>query len=311
MVSRVHGIYGVELGKVSPVLLEGITAQSLRTGSEVVGEPTSGDVYPRFISLRAQNPGGNFSTQSIALGLDEIGLVGLDIASLDTFLNLFAQKHAEGGTRSAGATHRKYTIHEGMITVDTINADHQGDAVLAYNITPSYDGTNNPIVEADAQSLPAFPITADQKRFTLGPVTLESVVIEQIKTLEVNFGIVIKVEGADSDIWPTHVSIEQIQPIITMRGIDTEWLKVGNIPFTGLFLTNANTKFYLRKRALGGTFVADNVAEHIEFETQGMAVVEDIIDAAGNATGESNIIVTTNYDGTNVPLVIDTAAVIT
>jgi hypothetical protein len=114
-----------------------------------------------------------------------------------------------------------------------------------------------------SQSLPAG--ITDAERFTLGPTTLESEALTGITNFNLDFGITARSEGADSDIWDTIVTIEQILGVLTLRGKDPSWFGAGVIPLAGLAVTHANTAVYLRKRAAGGSFVADLTAEHIKF----------------------------------------------
>lgn len=305
-VATKHGLYGVE---IDATLIGGITNLGTRTGEEVRNEPTSGEIYARFQSLVAQKPGAEFTTLNIAAALDACGLTGVDIGGLAAGLNLYAQKHVEGGTRAGAASHRKYTIKDGILVPRVLSVDHQGDATLRYEAVAIYDGANDPIVIADSQSLPGG--LTDAQRFTIGPVTIESVSLAQVRRFELDFGLQVVSEGADSDIWDTFISIESIQPQITLRGIDVEWLKSTNIPLLGKAVTHTNTAIYLRKRAAGGTFVADGTAEHIKFTAAGLATIDTPFEADGNDAGETSLTLPLKYDGVNVPLVINTTSAIT
>lgn len=310
-VSRMHGIYAVKLGATT---IGGIRRRSLRTASEVRSEATSGEVYHRFQSLYAQKPVAEFSTVQIASALDACALTGTALTSGAPLL-LYAQKHTEGGTRTAGANHRIYTLNEGLVLPRRLTVDHQGDAEIGYEALVTYDGTNNPIVFTDTSALPAAP--TDAERFTLGRVTLtddagvpNSIVFSQIRRLEIDFGIQAETVGADSDIWDTNCRIVEIQPMLTISGIDIEWFKAtgAGIPLTGSNIVHTSTEILLRKRDAGGTFVAAATAEHIKFTAAGMATLERVCDAQGNALDEVELRMPLIYDGTNNPLVIDTTS---
>jgi hypothetical protein len=43
----------------------------------------------------------------------------------------------------------------------------------------------------------------------------------------------------------------------------------------------------------------------------GLATIEEVFDAAGTATGETELVLPLRYDGVNDPLVINTASAIT
>lgn len=304
-VSRKYSIYAVGVGTA---VLGGITQQNVALGSDVQMEPTDAAVFGQFVSLVAQNPQAGFSTYHIASALDAVALAGQDISALTGGLVLYANKHAAGGTRASGASHRSYTVNEGLVVPRTLSADHQGNFRLAYQALPIYDGTNDPYVVGDSATLPTA--ATDDERFTIGGVTIGGVALTQLRTVEIDFGVRAVPEGADSDIWPTFVSIEDIMPKITLRGIDPEWFKAANIPMVGKPATHANTTIYLRKRAQGGSFVADATEEHIALTAAGMVVVDDGFNGTGAGAAEATAVLTCRFDGTNDPITIDTTAAI-
>jgi len=301
--STQHGLWAVV---VDSTVLGGITALNVRSGSQVRGEPRSNEVYNRFLSLVEQKPVLTFTTEAIAAALDLCGVVGLDIDGLTNGLIYYAQQHDDGGTRKSGANHRKYVLRDGILIPQRLTVDHRGDASLDYMAAVTYDGVNDPITWSENQSLPAG--IADSQRFTIGAVELEAKTLTHITHLELDFGITATPESADSDIWDTIVSIEKIAPTLRLRGKDPTWLKSTTIPLTGLAITHANTNIYLRKRSVGGTFVADATAEHIKLTMEGMATIDQVFDARGNATGETDVVVNGRYDGANTPIVVDTTS---
>lgn len=310
-VSRLHTHYAVRLytdAMGAAVLLGGITQQAINTGTEVVGSPTSGEVYPRFMSVVGQKPSAAFTTKSIATALDNCGFSGLGIASAtNPGLELFAYKHLAGSTRSGDSLHRKYTIRKGILVPQRLSVDHRGDATISYLALSVYDGSNDPLVLADTYTLPTG--LTDAERFTLGPVSIGGVTLAQITGLEIDFGIRAETVGADSDIWDTLVSIHQTTPKIMLKGIDVEWLKSANIPLIGKAATHANTILYLRKRAAASTYVADGTAQHISMTAAGLAFIEQPMEAS-NGTSQTSLVAPLYYDGTNDIMVIDTTAAI-
>ncbi len=308
-VTRRHTISAVKIGAT---VLSGITRENLSTNSEIRGEPTSGEVYTRYLSLTKQNPGGMFGTQHIASALALLGSVGLDIDDLTGGVILYAAAHERGSTRKTSTNHRSYTINDGLIVPTRLTCDYQGDAELEVAIVTTYDGTNNPVVVADSVALPTV---TDNERYTMGPITVGGVSLPQLTRVEIDFGLKVEAIGAGGgeapeDIWPTFSSISVGQPSLILRGIDVEWFKAANIPLTGLAATHANTSVYFRKRARHSTFVADATSEHILFTADGMAVLDDLFSADRAAPGETGVMIPLDFDGTNAPLVIDTTAAI-
>lgn len=306
-VIRRHGLYAVV---ADTTVIPGITAMSGNTGTEVIGEATSGDLYPNQVSINAQNPGVTFSSRSIAIALSTIGLAGVNLADLAAGLIFWAHAHKTGASREGTLMHRKYVAAKGIVIPQQLTIDHQGNAVLSYLARPTWDGSNDPILITDLQTLTVS--VADSERFTLGPCTIESYLTAQMKSLTIDFGINLSAEGSDSDVLPTFVSIATITPSITLQGTDIEWAKSANIPlFAGKAATHANTKLYLRKRAPGGKFVPDATAQHIMFTADGLAHIETFFEADGVTPAEITLEMPLRYDGTNSPLTVDTAIAIT
>jgi len=275
------------------------------TGTQVVGVVTSGGVYKRFQSIAGQQPTAEFATLAIDAALDALPATGKNIADLSAGLLLYAQKHLQGGTRTTGAAHRKFTIAEGVIVPRQLAVSHLGDASLSYDVIVLYDGSNDPIVVTDSVALPS---DATESRFTIGTVKLGNVTLDHIRSLEIDFGLNAVTEGADSEVWDRFCSIETIAPAVTLRGVDIEWLKAANIPLTGKEGTHANSIIYLRKRDQGGTFVADGTAEHIKFTADGLITIGDVFSGSGSSAGEASVRMDLEYDGSNAPLTVDTTS---
>lgn len=314
-VTRLYNNYGVKIDPDSfsgtPVIMGGITRVGLRIGNQVVAMPTSGEAYARFLALYGQKVNPTFETLNVAKGLTNCALSGLKIAAAaaGTGLTLYAQQIAEGALRTSGSNHDSWNFKEGLLYPTSLSCDHQGDARLSYDCHATYDGTNNPVVVAASVALPTAP--TDAERFTLGPVTLGGISFTQQMGLNLSFGLKCNSEGADSDIWDTFAWIEEVQPTLTLTGIDKKWFDATFVPLTGLALTHANTKIYLRKRAAGGTFVANGTAEHVKFTIAGLATVEDGWQGTGGGKGTVSLKLDTQYDGTNLPIVISPAIAIT
>jgi hypothetical protein len=300
----------VQLADTVPVTLGAIESVNVRRGVEHRAEATSGAVYPTHTSIVGIKPVADFSSYALQDCLDQVGIGGLSIATLASGLNMYAYKHADGGGRSTGSTHRKYNMTKGMIVPRRITCDHRGDAMIAYDVLPTWDGTNDPVTESDTEAVPNAP--TDDERFTIGPVSIGGVTIDEIRGFELDFGMNVKTEGVDSDLYDTHVSIVEVVPILTLRGINVEWLKSTAIPRTGKAATHANTSFYLRKRLqTEAGYVADATAQHIKGTMAGLAWIEDAFTGGGENPAECTLKLVAKYDGTNVPVVFTTATAIT
>ena len=306
----IHGLYCVVLNDTADITLGGIESLNIRTQVEHVAEATSGEIYPRHQAINAIKPVADFSSFCLSQCLDAIPLTGKSISAMATGVDLYGYAHAHGGGRAGANLHRKYTIADGMIVPTKISCDHRGDAIISYNILSTWDGTNAPIIETDLASVPTAE--SDDERFTIGKCTLGSVLLGDIRNWELDFGISAVTEGADSDIYDTHVSIVECKPVLTLKGIDIEWMKAANIPLVGKAATHATSSVYLRKRLqTAAGYVADATAEHIKFTMDGLAFVEDIFSSRGKGPTECSLKLAMRFDGTNAPFVLDTTSAIT
>lgn len=316
-VPNLHHISAVRLGKAAPVTLGGIGSQRVNTNTDVVGDALSGEVYNRWASIRSQKPVFDFMTKAILTGLANVPLTGLDIVTVLTGtdkLSLFGQKVAEGGTRDAGAVHRLMKGSKGLVVLGSLSCQHQQDAELTLTTILTYDGTNDPIVVADNVSLPAGIV--DTERFSLGPIFLNAIAVTGHRSVNVNFGVQAVSEGSESEIWDRFAYIREIMAEITIAGVDVSLLAAAKIPLIGVLLTqpnppaNTNTRIFFRKRASGGTFVADGTAVHVRLNAAGLAYVETPFDGSGNAPGTATVRIKCHFDGLQPPIAVSTAVAI-
>lgn len=300
-VSRKHGNYAIDL---AGTIIGGQMRSALRTGTEVRVQSTDGIQYPVHQAIYAQEPVAELQTLSIAAALDEIGSTGLAVTNAAP-VNLWAYKRAHGGTRAGALSHRKYVLNDGLIVPERISCDHRGDAQLDYRMDVTYDGTNEPLVVTDSQTVPA--VAANNERFTLGPLTLGGVSFDHLTQATIEFGLNVTRESADSEIWPTHVSIDDIIAVLRFTGIDPEWLKAANIPFAGgLVTTHANGSFFLKKRDRSTTTQFAAGADHVKFTIDGLVHITDAFEASEQTAGTCKMDVPIVWDGTNAPIVATT-----
>lgn len=306
----IHNLYSVYLNDASPITLPGIVTQNVRTGTEVGSETSSGAVYPDHLAVNRQRPGADFSSVCLPTCLAAIGLTGLNIGGLTTGLELFAFKHADGGGRASGSVHRKYSVKQGIVIPRRITCEDGGDAQVFYEVIPTWNGSVDPIVIADTSA--AVAAVQATERHTIGKATIAGLTLASIRSWELDFGIEAVAEAADSDIFPKQVTIMECRPVLTLKGVDIEWMKSTNIPLAGKSGTHANTIVYLRKRLqTAAGFVADGTAEHCKFTLAGLAWVDEVFSKGAKGAAECTVKLAAKYDGTNAPVIIATASAIT
>ncbi len=298
-VSNPSTLYAVQKDSTE---IGGIISQSVNNGHEVVAEATSGSVFPDRAYIMAGRPSMAFTSKAVEQVLTEIPLAGIDIDGLASGYSHFGYYYADGGGRAAGSAHRQFNMVDGILVLGNLSCQHGGDAQVVANATATFDGVNDPIEESDSVAVPTGIVNAE--RFGLGPITIGGISLESVRSLEIDFGIVVRAEGGDGDIFPTTVFIGTTSPIITLRGIDPEWLKAANIPRAGKAGTHANTTIYLRRREDHATYFANGSAEHIKFTAAGVAVIDPSQEAAQDSSAETGLRFTCDFDGTLDPIVI-------
>ena len=297
--------YGLGAVQVDATTIGRITQVGIPTGPQVLGDARSGEEFPRFQAIASQSVSGTFTSEALKQVLDTIPLIGKDIGALAAGFNLFATKHAKGGTRATGAAHRRYRFNDGLLHLGSLTAEHQANAAITGIAVAAYDGTNEPVVPTESVSLPAPPA---EEVFSLGKITIGAFVLNQFRSLEIGFGIEVRSEGSESEVWDRFVNIATINPVITIRGIDIEWLKAANIPLTGKVAAHADTTIYLRKRKDGSTFEDDGESVHIKITAAGLAHIDEAFDASGGDAAVASLVLNCKYDGTNDPVVFNTAS---
>lgn len=298
-VPATYTLWGVKIGAT---VLDAITAVSEMLNPQVRSERTSGQLYSRFQAMVGLAPLLQWSTLSIAAALDAIGPGGLALTSGAPYTS-YAAKRADGGGIAAGSVHRSYTANKGLIVPRTLRVQQGADAQLDYEVITTYDGTNDPLIEADSVALPA--LGGDGARYTLGPATVGGIALSGLQSLTLDFGLQVKTEASDGDLYPTHCAITAVLPTLRLGGLDATMLGASRIPRTGRAATHANTSVYLRKRAQGGTFVPDLTAEHIACTLDGYATIET---ARSGDPAQCDLLLRGRGDGTNAPLLVDTTA---
>lgn len=318
-----YGIYAVHLNNT---LLGAITEVDDAYENTVRGEPRSGEVLARFLSLVAQKARAGFSTEAIKVLLDTVTTTdggipykysNIAAAVWASGLRLYWQDYASGGSRKGASSHIQDKVTAGIICLRRLACQHQGDAVAQVEAICGWDGTNDMIARTFGVTLPAAP--ADDERFTLiddGFNKVGGIVIPQLKSLEIDFGFGIDREGSGSDIQDRFVFLKTAQPTITLRSIDPTLFASAKIPVGGLNCTHANTKLYLRKRAAGGTFVANGTVLHVSVTADGTATLGQIGRGSGQDASEIVLMIQGRYasaagaDGTYAPLIFNTATAI-
>jgi hypothetical protein len=300
-----HALYAVVHDTTA---IPGVNQLGFSLGGRTINEPSAAELSPRFACMVEQRPRMSFTTRAIATALGLCGVDGTDISTLTTGgLIGYLQQFADGGSRAGATAHRKIAIAQGLLYPTRLSVSHGGLAEISYEAFATYDGSNDPIVITESQSLPEAP--ADTDRYGLGVLEVGGVTIGLLTSLEIDFGLKVMADAADGEIWPDECWIAEFIPRITLRTKKAKAWGAAGIDMEGKQATHANTEFFLRHRTRTG-FVADATESHVKFTAAGLAHFTEPFNANGTEPGEATLVIETEYDGTNDPIVIDTAAAI-
>lgn len=279
---------------------------------EVQATATAGRAYPEQITIASQKPRLTFGSLDLPKVVTAFGLIGRRITGGTGKVGI-AQYQAQysDSALTSGSVHRRLRYDESYAYIRRITASHRQDAVAESEVAILYDGTNLPVIPEDTQALPTLPASAG--RWTIGKVTVGSILLSCNIQVDIDFGISLDVFGCDSDLYDTHLNVNQIAPKITITSLTPSgFVTSSGVPLAGLVGTHANTKIYLRKRsARGASFVADATAEHISITASGVLLINDAFNAQANQRGQMSLQMECDWDGSNAPIVLDTATAIT
>lgn len=292
-------------------VLGGISTNAINPNPEVIQNFSDGSPYPTFNTLASFAEEASFSTTNIDTALDLIGASGNCLEDGSSIEIFYARYDGCNIGPTPGSVHRKATITQsgsngGLIYGSSLSADHRGDASYSFSIAPQSDGTNSPIALASNVALPTGVID-NTNRYTIGPAQIAGVTIDGIKNINVELGVTVERESADSSVFDEYFSISQLATKLSISGINPSWWDNAKLGTIGKEATHADTSFVLRKRLKGTAgFVPQATAEHIRLTTAGLAVPSTYFESSGSSPISSALDIYSVFDGTNVPLVANT-----
>lgn len=294
----------------SSLLLGGQIRQTLSPNLQVTADPVAGSPYALFSAVVDMDPRLTFATYDLPNALGAVGLAGLAIAigsSGRVGVELYELQYDDYGQLVSGSVHRKLQCRKGVLFVRRITCAHGQDAQVELEVIGLSNGTN-PIWEpTEDVAAPGSP--TDATRHTIGPVSLGGVDMLRVTNVDIDFGVNGTSQGTGGDPFRTYVDIPDIKPSVRVQTRAPQQFSATGIPLTGKVAAHADSEVYFRKRVRNtATFVADETAEHILVTTNGTLYCDEAFAATANAEATSAYRVMSDYDGTNLPLVIDTTA---
>lgn len=302
-----HSISIQDDADVAAVIVGSLLNASAPIENEVQSNATAGRYYPEQISVVSQKPRFTYGTYDLPKVIDALGLVGdlVQDGVSKPGIALYRAKY-EDGVLASGSVHRRLRFARSFNLIRKLSVGHRQDATVDCESIAIWDGTNAILQVEATQALPTLP--ASPGRWTLHSATIGGETIASNIQVEIDFGINVESFGSDSDQYDTELHVGEIKPVITITSIDPANFASDNVVLTGLAGTHANTNIVLRKRAArGATFTADATAEHISITASGILLATDPHNASNNQRAQATFRMDCDFDGTNAPLVFDTA----
>lgn len=310
--SKLFTDYAVKLHRATDesggaAYIDGIQSAEVSSGLQTLTEGGDGSLYNSFGSLLSAEPRATFTTNDLKAVLDKVSSFdAIDSDGTHPGVALYAQRYLSGGSRSSSSDALEVLFDKGMLVLRSIEMSHRQTALATVEVIgESADGSTSPVTFDEAAALPSAAATV-ASAWTLGKVDISGTQLEGVESVSIDFGVDVLVEAKDSDIFPTFVSARRSQPTIRVRCAHIDF--TSSLTESGLY-DASGVVLYARKRAEGGTFVADGTAEHISF-TLGKCRLD-----WGSISGDPKMIEVTitpwNTEGGAAPIAISTTAAIT
>lgn len=304
--------YAIEIqdnADAAPLLVGSIGQANANIETNVDFSQTAGTFYSEQVSVTKQQAKFSFNSFNLPQIFGGFGLLGRSVTGGVSKVGVaLYQALYNDSVISAGATHRRLRWHKSYTMMRRMSVSHQQDASIDMEGYALYDGLNNPVIPDTNVALPALPASAG--RWTLGKIVVgdavNSVEINCKTQLDMDFGVGAQSFGCDSEPWDSRMSLNSIQPRVSITGYDVDLFQeaVNKIGLLGLNADHANTSIYLRKRNTGQSgFVADNVAEHILITMDGLVLINNAHSGQGNANATASLEIYGKFDGTNAPII--------
>lgn len=296
--------------KIGSTWIGGISQQTATNEANVQSTPVAGSAYPLQLNINSIKDSFSFQTFNVASALAALGALGADLNS--NAAELYEIQWTNAGQIASGSSHRKLVLAQGRAVPRRLTCRNGEDASLEIMIMGiSSDGATNPLAITESVALPG---ALDDARHTLHSGTFGELGLGCLENVDIDFGIAIDSKNCSSDIFDSRIEISSIVPKISVTTLKADLIGSGGsqIPNTGKAGTHANSNFKFRKRTPKvASFVADATEEHILITVDGTAVPSTMFTSSNNDDGTAVIEITSLFDGTNVPLVIDTTAALT
>ena len=289
----------------TPVILGGLTQVGLPQGADIAADIFSGGPWPQIVYTRSKRPTVTFTSKNIAQVLALTGASSLAVKTGGTYtaLEVILAQLDDCGRIAAGSVHRKIAYDLGCIFPRVLSVTAGQDAEITVEfISLSSDGATSPISIAGSQALPTLPAV---ETFAMHALNLTgSISVGQKTQLSVDFGITANALQLEDGVYPQLLSVDQLIPRCNFTSHDVARLDAAAIPEGGLTVAHASSEIWFRKRKPDADILyAKTAEEHLKLTIAGLTHVEEIT-GTGNTPAALTGVITSEYDGTNVPVTV-------
>lgn len=316
-ISKAFGHYAVAVAGASAATIDGVRSCTVPGGHELITDQGQNSIHAIGVYVNRLAPVFNFSTQNIHALISAITgnsgsfAYGMVISSSNA-LTVSAIKYAAAGGRASGSVHLTWTVNAGLLLIDSLSVNEQGNVEANCSVYVDYDGSNQPIVFAQNAALPTG--VADDYRYGLGLAEIDNVALASLMSLQVNLGNNVQQLSGNGDIYPTFSYIGEAEFSVSCRLRHIDLIDPGtSLEWFGQSCVQAATRFFLRRRlannegaaSASAGYYPDASSEHISISVLGMAYPNTIMDSSGGAqAAEAEVMLRGHTDASGtVPII--------
>lgn len=228
-------------------------------GIQTFLEHPAGGIFPMFRANQHQKPQISFSTPQLDTLLAAVGPAGASVGQIDTY---YKTASATGNVARATTSHQRVRISQSLVYWTQVRLTDKGMGEAQVMIQPVYDGVNDPFAYTGSVALAST--LAAGNFFGAGPCKINGVSIPGIQEITIDSGIKVLTQGDSSEEFDTFAGIEEVNPSITIKTVETvNW---STILLRGTVLDGTNGVLcYGRKYSNYGSRVANGTAQHLAF----------------------------------------------
>ncbi len=266
------------------VVINQLTAAGHRDGAAPIIERAGGTVDPALIGISQFEPVTSLTTTDILTALGISGFMSAGYWCEDESI-LPLDSRENGATFDAGSGHVAIAGAHGLLVPMSLEAPaNNGSATLQMEMH-----------WVSADGLAACPVPSTGNALTTGDFIasfagskgfINGTKVETLQSFTVNSGITVEIQRDSGSPYPYKIFITKREPTIDLV-FENEAQAIGVLNSSSIVSGSGGAGVYLRKRADGGTFVANATAAHIKLGfTSGLTRLESFSGVAtdGNST---------------------------